>query len=169
MWLKGRQLACRMPLHTKSLPCPSIKYFQNQGLNVWLQKLVKRFGNLGQSTFTKNTTTNRSLWVVNLVCGWWRRTFWATSQKNCGTWNRSVKWWTLTELLLLNFLPSTYTITAISWPPPFDLTTFFTLATLNRTTLFLQPSCFCADIFMVIDADEWHTIILYSIVLYCRS
>ena len=27
-----------MPLYTKSLPCPSIENFQNQGLNVWPQK-----------------------------------------------------------------------------------------------------------------------------------
>ena len=39
------------------------------------------------------------------------------------------------ELLLLIFLPLTYTITAISWPPPLILQLFHT-GHLNRTDLF---------------------------------
>jgi len=50
------------------------------------------------------------------------------------------------ELLLLKFLPSTYTFTAISWPFPLISQLFFTLAILNRTAPFftagLQPGCF---------------------------
>jgi len=45
---------------------------------------------------------------------------------------------TLPELLLLKFLPSTYTITAISWLPLL----FHTLAILNRAAIFLIAGLF---------------------------
>jgi len=46
------------------------------------------------------------------------------------------------ELLQLKFLPSTYTITAISCPPPLISQLLFTLAILNRAASFLQLVCF---------------------------
>jgi len=50
----------------------------------------------------------------------------------------------LAELLLLNFLPSTYTITAISWLPPLVISQlFFHSGHFEQgVTFFLQPGCF---------------------------
>jgi len=50
------------------------------------------------------------------------------------------------EFLLLKFLPSTYTITAISWSPSLILQLFFTLAILNGSTPFFTARLFLVDI-----------------------
>jgi len=47
----------------------------------------------------------------------------------------------LPELLFLKFLPSTYTVTAISWRLPLISQLFFTLAILKKASPFLKVGC----------------------------
>jgi len=60
------------------------------------------------------------------------------------------------ELLLLKFLSSTYTITAISWPPLWFHNFFHTGHFWKGPPFFLNPGCFCADIYLY-HRHEWFT------------
>ena len=47
--------------------------------------------------------------------------------------------------IVIKILPSTYTITAISWPPPLISQLFHTSHFKQGRTFFLQPGCFWVD------------------------
>ena len=53
----------------------------------------------------------------------------------------------LTWIFVIKILLSTYTITAISWPPPLILQLFHTSHFKQGHTFFLQPACFWVDLF----------------------